>query len=96
MYAVCSPLPKKNPLLITYGQSFFGAIGCACSIVFTTFGAAYGTAKSAGAIFQSGILRPDMMMQNTYDEMNSMLVKQWLTHLACVPSWPRSCPSTVS
>ncbi|KAF5023743.1 hypothetical protein F66182_4176 [Fusarium sp. NRRL 66182] len=45
--------------------SFFGAIGCACSIVFTTFGAAYGTAKSAGAIFQSGILRPDMMMQNT-------------------------------
>ncbi|KAM5509431.1 V-type ATPase [Fusarium oxysporum f. sp. phaseoli] len=74
MYAVCSPLPKKNPLLITYGQSFFGAIGCACSIVFTTFGAAYGTAKSAGAIFQSGILRPDMMMQNTYDEMNSMLI----------------------
>ncbi|SCO88304.1 probable CUP5-H+-ATPase V0 domain 17 KD subunit, vacuolar [Fusarium oxysporum] len=49
----------------TYGQSFFGVIGCACSIVFTTFGAAYGTAKSAGAIFQSGILRPDMMMQNT-------------------------------
>ncbi|RGP69929.1 v-type h+-transporting atpase 16kda proteolipid subunit [Fusarium longipes] len=45
--------------------SFFGAIGCACSIVFTTFGASYGTAKSAGAIFQSGILRPDMLMQNT-------------------------------
>ncbi|EWG46662.1 V-type H+-transporting ATPase 16kDa proteolipid subunit [Fusarium verticillioides 7600] len=62
--------------------SFFGALGCACSIVFTTFGAAYGTAKSAGAIFQSGILRPDMMMQNTYDEMNSTLVKQWLTHFS--------------
>jgi V-type H+-transporting ATPase proteolipid subunit len=46
-------------------QSFFGAMGCAVSIVFTTFGAAYGTAKSAGAIFQSGILRPDMLMQNT-------------------------------
>ncbi|KAL2680830.1 hypothetical protein Neosp_008433 [[Neocosmospora] mangrovei] len=45
--------------------SFFGAMGCAVSIVFTTFGAAYGTAKSAGAIFQSGILRPDMLMQNT-------------------------------
>ncbi|KAJ4021642.1 hypothetical protein NW752_004650 [Fusarium irregulare] len=45
--------------------SFFGAIGCACAIVFTTFGASYGTAKSAGAIFQSGILRPDMLMQNT-------------------------------
>ncbi|KAJ4254729.1 H(+)-transporting V0 sector ATPase subunit c [Fusarium falciforme] len=45
--------------------SFFGAMGCAFSIVFTTIGAAYGTAKSAGAIFQSGILRPDMLMQNT-------------------------------
>ncbi|KAL6414788.1 V-type H+-transporting ATPase 16kDa proteolipid subunit [Ilyonectria robusta] len=47
--------------------SFFGALGCACSIVFTTIGAAYGTAKSAGAIFSSGILRPDMLMQNTYE-----------------------------
>jgi V-type H+-transporting ATPase proteolipid subunit len=52
--------------------SFFGAIGCACSIVFTTFGASYGTAKSAGAIFQSGILRPDMLMQNTYEELEQI------------------------
>jgi hypothetical protein len=44
---------------------FFGALGCACSIVFTTFGAAYGTAKSANAIFASGILRPDQLIQNT-------------------------------
>ena len=40
-------------------------MGCACSIVFTTFGAAYGTAKSSGAIFSSGILRPERLMQNT-------------------------------
>ncbi|KPM36314.1 hypothetical protein AK830_g10240 [Neonectria ditissima] len=46
-------------------HSFFGALGCTCSIVFTTIGAAYGTAKSASAIFSSGILRPDMLMQNT-------------------------------
>ncbi|KAK0710946.1 V-ATPase proteolipid subunit C-like domain-containing protein [Lasiosphaeris hirsuta] len=45
--------------------SFFGAIGCACSIVFTVMGASYGTAKSSGAIFSSGILRPDRLMQNT-------------------------------
>ncbi|KAF7545516.1 hypothetical protein G7Z17_g9114 [Cylindrodendrum hubeiense] len=45
--------------------SFFGALGCAISIIFTTIGAAYGTAKSAGAIFSCGILRPDMLMQNT-------------------------------
>ncbi|KAL1868438.1 hypothetical protein VTK73DRAFT_3677 [Phialemonium thermophilum] len=45
--------------------SFFGAVGCACSIIFTVLGASYGTAKSSGAIFSSGILRPDRMMQNT-------------------------------
>ncbi|RYC59523.1 hypothetical protein CHU98_g6697 [Xylaria longipes] len=40
-------------------------MGCAASIVFTVIGASYGTAKSAGAIFSSGILRPDRLMQNT-------------------------------
>ncbi|KAI1176286.1 V-type ATPase [Nemania sp. FL0916] len=45
--------------------SFFGAMGCAASIIFTVIGASYGTAKSAGAIFSSGILRPERLMQNT-------------------------------
>ncbi|KAI1755382.1 V-type ATPase [Xylaria castorea] len=45
--------------------SFFGAMGCAASIVFTVIGASYGTAKSAGAIFSSGIIRPERLMQNT-------------------------------
>ncbi|KAH7038151.1 V-ATPase proteolipid subunit C-like domain-containing protein, partial [Microdochium trichocladiopsis] len=45
--------------------SFFGAMGCAASIIFTVIGASYGTAKSSGAIFSSGILRPDRLMQNT-------------------------------
>ncbi|KAH6636181.1 hypothetical protein F5144DRAFT_566602 [Chaetomium tenue] len=45
--------------------SFFGALGCACSIIFTVLGASYGTAKSAGAIFSSGVIRPDRLMQNT-------------------------------
>ncbi|GJN80605.1 H(+)-transporting V0 sector ATPase subunit c [Purpureocillium lilacinum] len=44
--------------------SFFGAMGCATAIVFSTFGASYGTAKSAVAIFASGVLRPDRLMQN--------------------------------
>ncbi|KFH41775.1 V-type proton ATPase 16 kDa proteolipid subunit-like protein [Hapsidospora chrysogenum ATCC 11550] len=46
-------------------QSFFGAMGCVCAIVLTTFGASYGTAKSSVAIFASGVLRPDKLMQNT-------------------------------
>ncbi|KAI0476758.1 V-type ATPase [Xylaria cf. heliscus] len=45
--------------------SFFGTMGCAASIIFTVIGASYGTAKSAGAIFSSGIIRPDRLMQNT-------------------------------
>ncbi|TDZ18427.1 V-type proton ATPase 16 kDa proteolipid subunit [Colletotrichum sidae] len=46
-------------------SSFFGAMGCAAAIIFTTFGAAYGTAKSSGAIFSCGVLRPERLMQNT-------------------------------
>ncbi|KAI8634781.1 V-type ATPase [Xylariaceae sp. FL1651] len=46
-------------------SSFFGVLGCAASIVLTVIGASYGTAKSAGAIFSSGIIRPDRLMQNT-------------------------------
>ncbi|KAI6450199.1 H(+)-transporting V0 sector ATPase subunit c, variant 2 [Pyricularia oryzae] len=45
--------------------SFFGALGCACAIVFTVMGASYSTAKSAGAIFSCGVMRPERMMQNT-------------------------------
>ncbi|KAJ1335137.1 V-type H+-transporting ATPase proteolipid subunit [Microdochium nivale] len=44
---------------------FFGAMGCAASMIFTVLGASYGTAKSSSAIFSSGILRPDRLMQNT-------------------------------
>ncbi|KAK4172229.1 putative vacuolar ATP synthase [Triangularia setosa] len=44
---------------------FFGTLGCTLSIVLTVFGASYGTAKSSGALFSSGILRPDRLMQNT-------------------------------
>ncbi|POR31352.1 V-type proton ATPase proteolipid subunit [Tolypocladium paradoxum] len=45
--------------------SFFSAMGCTAAIVFATIGASYGTAKSAVAIFASGVLRPDRFMQNT-------------------------------
>lgn len=67
MPSVLPTLPGALPELTSPNQSFFGALGCACSIVFTVMGASYGTAKSAGAIFSSGVIRPDRMMQNTYD-----------------------------
>ncbi|BDD57095.1 H(+)-transporting V0 sector ATPase subunit c [Monascus purpureus] len=43
---------------------FFGALGCASAIVFTCFGAAYGTAKAGVGICGMGVLRPDLIVKN--------------------------------
>ena len=43
---------------------FFGAIGCAASIIFSCFGAAYGTAKSGVGIAAMGVMRPELIMKN--------------------------------
>ncbi|KAK1781579.1 vacuolar ATP synthase, partial [Copromyces sp. CBS 386.78] len=43
---------------------FFGALGCAIAIIFAVIGASYGTAKSSGAIFATGILKPEQVPQN--------------------------------
>ncbi|TPX10785.1 uncharacterized protein E0L32_008354 [Thyridium curvatum] len=43
---------------------FFGAMGCTAAIVFTCFGAAYGTAKSGVGIAAMGVLRPDLIVKN--------------------------------
>ncbi|KAJ5774616.1 V-type proton ATPase proteolipid subunit [Penicillium paradoxum] len=51
-------------ILNVRGQPFFGALGCASAIIFTTFGAAYGTAKSGVGICSSGIMRPDLIVKN--------------------------------
>ena len=40
---------------------FFGAMGCTAAIVFSCFGAAYGTAKSGVGISAMGVLRPDLV-----------------------------------
>ena len=50
-----------NPLI----QPFFGAMGCTSAIVFTCFGAAYGTAKSGVGISAMGVLRPDLIVKST-------------------------------
>ena len=52
------------PLLSNIASPFFGAMGCAASIVFTCFGAAYGTAKSGVGIAAMGVMRPELIMKN--------------------------------
>ncbi|KAL5355058.1 V-type proton ATPase proteolipid subunit [Aspergillus floccosus] len=43
---------------------FFGSIGCTSAVVFTAFGAAYGTAKAGVGVCSSGVLRPDLTVKN--------------------------------
>ncbi|KAF2658679.1 V-type ATPase [Lophiostoma macrostomum CBS 122681] len=43
---------------------FFGAMGCTSAIVFTCFGAAYGTAKAGVGVSAMGVLRPDLIVKN--------------------------------
>ncbi|KAK3209717.1 hypothetical protein GRF29_44g485004, partial [Pseudopithomyces chartarum] len=43
---------------------FFGAMGCTAAIVFTCFGAAYGTAKAGVGVSAMGVLRPDLIVKN--------------------------------
>ncbi|KAK3684485.1 H(+)-transporting V0 sector ATPase subunit c [Vermiconidia calcicola] len=38
----------------------FSALGCVAAIVFSSFGAAYGTSKSSIGAFSAGVLRPDL------------------------------------
>ncbi|KAJ4419987.1 hypothetical protein N0V85_000781 [Neurospora sp. IMI 360204] len=45
-------------------KPFFGALGCAIAIIFAVIGASYGTAKSSGAIFSTGILKPERPPNN--------------------------------
>jgi V-type H+-transporting ATPase proteolipid subunit len=39
-------------------------MGCTSAIVFTCFGAAYGTAKSGVGITAMGVLRPDLIIKS--------------------------------
>jgi len=39
-------------------------MGCTSAIVFTCFGAAYGTAKSGVGICAMGVLRPDLIVKS--------------------------------
>lgn len=45
-------------------QPFFGVMGCTSAIVFTCFGAAYGTAKAGVGISAMGVLRPDLIVKS--------------------------------
>ncbi|KAL2068158.1 hypothetical protein VTL71DRAFT_16256 [Oculimacula yallundae] len=45
-------------------SSFFGCMGCAVAMIFSSLGAAYGIAKSGIGISAVSVLRPDMMIRS--------------------------------
>lgn len=46
-----------------YGP-FFGVMGAAFAIIFSSFGAAYGTAKSGSGIAAMAVMRPELVVQS--------------------------------
>lgn len=50
-------------------QPFFGAMGCTAAIVFTCFGAAYGTAKAGVGVSAMGVLRPDLIVKSAFSSL---------------------------
>eukprot|EP00168_Porphyra_purpurea_P013091 TRINITY_DN3547_c0_g1_i2.p1 TRINITY_DN3547_c0_g1~~TRINITY_DN3547_c0_g1_i2.p1 ORF type:complete len:115 (-),score=3.99 TRINITY_DN3547_c0_g1_i2:57-401(-) len=43
--------------------SFFGFMGAASALIFSNFGAAYGTAKSGVGVASMGVMRPELVMR---------------------------------
>jgi V-type H+-transporting ATPase proteolipid subunit len=52
----------RNDLCPAYAP-FFGAMGAASALIFTVFGAAYGTAKSGVGISTMGVVKPELVMR---------------------------------
>ncbi len=50
-------------------------MGCTSAIVFTCFGAAYGTAKAGVGISAMGVLRPDLIVKSMCQNHKSNLRK---------------------
>ncbi|KAI9552620.1 hypothetical protein GHT06_020488 [Daphnia sinensis] len=55
-----STLTETNPI---YGP-FFGVMGAASAMIFSAFGAAYGTAKSGVGIAAMSVMRPELIMKS--------------------------------
>ncbi|XP_008547660.1 V-type proton ATPase 16 kDa proteolipid subunit c [Microplitis demolitor] len=55
-----SVLPEDHPI---YGP-FFGVMGAASAIIFSSLGAAYGTAKAGTGIAAMSVMRPELIMKS--------------------------------
>jgi len=56
-------MPVDDPEAPIYGP-FFGVMGVVSAMVFTSLGAAYGTAKSGTGIAAMSVMRPELIMKS--------------------------------
>ncbi len=56
-------MPGQDLDKCPYYAPFFGAIGAASAIIFCSFGAAYGTAKSGVGISAMAVMKPELVMK---------------------------------
>lgn len=73
-------------------------MGCTSAIVFTCFGAAYGTAKSGVGISAMGVLRPDLIVKSTFAAADRAIkeLTDKLVQTLSLSLWLVLLPSTVS
>ncbi|TGZ78542.1 V-type ATPase [Ascodesmis nigricans] len=50
-------------MMIPAYAPFFGVMGCVAATIFTSFGAAYGTARSGVGLMVTGSLKPDLIIK---------------------------------
>jgi V-type H+-transporting ATPase proteolipid subunit len=67
-------MSSANPLY----APFFGVIGCAASMVFTSLGAAYGTAKSGTGIAAMSVMRPELIMKSMIPVIMAGIIGEFL------------------
>lgn len=57
-------MPEEESIVPPAYTPFFGVLGAASAIVFSSFGAAYGTAKSGTGIAAMAVMRPELIMKS--------------------------------
>lgn len=82
------PLGEENPI---YGP-FFGILGITSSVVFTSMGAAYGTARSGMGIAAMSVMRPELIMKSVIPVVMAGIIGIYGLVIAILLAGPLEAP----
>lgn len=85
-------LPETNPI---YGP-FFGVLGITSAVIFTSLGAAYGTARSGTGIAAMAIMRPEMIMKSVIPVVMAGIIGIYGLVIAILLAGPLDEPANFS